>query len=66
MSNYDIIIMVNNMNSRMERYKIEEKTQEESLKEPVSSRVSRNNSLYQDIKTNELSRVRNNDNIKDT
>ena len=52
------------MNSRMERYKIEEKTQEESLKEPVSSRVSRNNSLYQDIKTNELSRVRNNDNIK--
>ncbi len=51
------------MNSRMERYKIEEKTNE-SLNEPVSSRVSRNNSLYQDIKTNELSRVRNNDNIK--
>lgn len=52
------------MNSRMERYKIEEKKEEETSKTPVSSRVSRNNSLYQGIKTNELSRVRNNDNIK--
>lgn len=51
------------MNSRMERYKIEEEQQEETQTR-VSSRVSRNNSLYQGIKTNELSRVRNNDNIK--
>lgn len=60
----DIIIMVNNMNSRMERYNnntFEDDTMDNSKQ---ASRVSRNTSLYQDIKTNELSRVRSNDNIK--
>lgn len=52
------------MNSRMERYKTLENNLEETKQEPVSSRVSRNNSLYEGMKTNELSRVRNNDNIK--
>jgi len=60
---YDIIIMVNNMNSRMERYK--STTLDDTCNDNKAiSRVSRNNSLYQDIKSNELSRVRSNDNIK--
>ena len=57
-----IIIMVNNMNSRMDRYK--ETLEDDVANNKPVSRVSRNNSLYQDIKTNELSRVRSNDNIK--
>lgn len=51
------------MNSRMERYKTINE-EEISNSSSVGSRVSRHNSLYQDIKTNELSRVRSNDNIK--
>ena len=46
------------MNSRMERYNSE--VEEEK---PIS-RVNRNSLLYQDIKTSELSRVSNNDNVK--
>lgn len=60
----DIIKMVNNMNSRMERYKIQDRPVEDVETGEVRSRVSRNNSLYNDIKTNELSRVHSNDNIK--
>lgn len=56
--------MVNSMNSRMERYKSEETTENYSENKKQLSRVSRNNDLYQDIKTNELSRVRHNDNIR--
>ncbi len=51
------------MNSRMERYNSEVDI-DEATTNNTSSRVSRNNSLYHDIKTNELSRVRSNDNIK--
>ncbi len=58
---YVIIIMVNNMNSRMERYKVREEAQDNVS---TSSRVSRNTNLYQDIKSNELSRVRTNTNVK--
>ena len=50
------------MNSRMERYNSRENDVNNYADRP--SRVSRNSSLYQDMKTNELSRVRNNDNIK--
>ena len=53
--------MVNNMNSRMERYKSVETNEQEV---PRTSRVSRNTNLYQDIKYNELSRVRTNTNVK--
>ena len=59
-----IIIMVNSMNSRMERYKSENTEDSYSENSRPVSRVSRNNSLYQDIKSNELSRVRHNDNIR--
>ena len=60
-----IIIMVNSMNTRMERYNSENTLEDNvSTESPRLSRVSRNNSLYQDIKSNELSRVRSNDNIK--
>ncbi len=45
------------MNTRMERYNSEGDT-------PSKSRVSKNNSLYETIKSSDLSRVRNNDNIK--
>lgn len=48
------------MNSRMERYNSENIDSFEESK----SRVNRNSSLYQDIKTSELSRVRSNDNVK--
>lgn len=48
----------------MERYNNEISEEFDSTKSPVSSRVSKHTSLYQDIKSNELSRVRNNDNIK--
>lgn len=52
------------MNSRMERYNSRDINEEAQNTRTSSSRVLKNNSLYQDIKTNELSRVRNNDNIK--
>lgn len=45
------------MNTRMERYNSEGDTSSKS-------RVSKNNSLYETIKSSDLSRVRNNDNIK--
>ena len=45
------------MNTRMERYNSEGDA-------PSKSRVSKNNSLYETIKSSDLSRVRNNDNIK--
>lgn len=53
--------MVNNMNSRMERYKTVENNEDVVTR---ASRVSRNTNLYQDIKSNELSRVRTNTNVK--
>lgn len=53
------------MNSRMERYNSKDINEEEVRETRTSSsRVLKNNSLYQDIKSNELSRVRSNDNIK--
>jgi len=53
--------MVNSMTSRMERYNSENLTIEDN---PSISRVNKNASLYQEIKTSELSRVRDNNNIK--
>lgn len=53
--------MVNSMTSRMERYNSENLTSEDNTN---ISRVNKNASLYQDIKTSELSRVRDNNNIK--
>lgn len=52
------------MNSRMERYNSKDINEETESSRTVNSRVLKNNSLYHDIKTNELSRVRSNDNIK--
>lgn len=52
------------MNSRMERYNSKDINEESESSRSTNSRVLKNNSLYQDIKTNELSRVRSNDNIK--
>ncbi len=53
--------MVNDMNSRMERYNSNYDSDETTV---LPSRVSKNNNLYQDIKNSELSRVRSNDNVK--
>lgn len=59
---YDIIYMVNNMNSRMERYNFNYEDDTPSVDSP--SRVQRNNPLYQDIKNSDLSRVRSDDNVR--
>ncbi len=56
----DIIIMVKDMSTRMDRYKEVEIPKEE----PRLSRVAKNDSLYDEIKSSELSRVKSNDNIK--
>lgn len=60
---YDIIYMVNNMNSRMERYNSNYEDDNTALNE-TPSRVQRNNNLYQDIRTSDLSRVRSDDNVR--
>lgn len=54
--------MVNSMNSRMERYN--SNYEEDNTLRNTPSRVQRNNPLYEDIKTSDLSRVRSDDNIR--
>ena len=53
------------MNSRMERYSSNYEYEEDNTTSQVSpSRVQRNNPLYQDIKSSDLSRVRSDDNVR--
>lgn len=60
---YGMIYMVNNMNSRMERYNSNYEDND-TVSSSIPSRVQRNNPLYQDIKTSDLSRVSSNDNVR--
>jgi len=55
--------MVNNMNSRMERYNSNYE-EDNTASRDIPSRVQRNNPLYQDIRTSDLTRVRNDDNVR--
>ncbi len=55
--------MVNNMNSRMERYNSNYE-EDNTTSRDIPSRVQRNNPLYQDIRTSDLTRVRNDDNVR--
>ena len=47
--------MVNSMSTRMERYKSETSN---------ISRVNKNNDLYESIKSSDLTRIKNNDNVR--